>query len=218
MMPEISIAIIVKNEENSIEKVISGIIGSMRQCEVDSYELFLVDGYSEDNTVNIAKKFAVNIFLAKGGKGDAVKKAIDVAKGDFILFIDADGSHRAEDIPRLIKSIKENRCDIVIASRILGGSEELGKRNFDNLLRLCGNRLSAFIINLRWRTYLTDVQNGFRIIKRDTAKALGLQEKTFAIEQEMIMKCLKKGGKILEIPGFDKKTCIILSIVYNCLK
>jgi hypothetical protein len=111
----------------------------------------------------------------------------------------------AVDILRLLEAIQEKNCDMVIASRILGGSEELGARSCDNLLRLSGNHLGTFIVNWRWGSKLTDVQNGFRIIRRDAALELGLEEDSFAIEQEMVIKCLKRKKKIAEIPSFERK-------------
>ena len=94
---------------------------------------------------------------------------------------------------------------MVIVSRLSGGSEEMGTGSLDGFLRLAGNRLSAFIVNARWRTSLTDVQNGYRIIKTAAAKGLDLKEHGFAIEQEMVMKMLKNGKKVAEIPGTERK-------------
>lgn len=202
---EISIAIIAKDEEKSIGGVISQIFEVIDRSIVESYEVFLIDGCSKDNTIGITKKFGIDIFAVNGEKGDSIKKAIEVARGRYILFIDADGSHVPEDIPQLLKTIKKSGSDMVIVSRILGSSEELGIKNWDSFLRLLGNRLSTFIVNLRLGTKLTDIQNGFRIIKRDTALELDLQEKGFAIEQEMVMQCLKRNKKVLEIPGIERR-------------
>ncbi|MCX5714492.1 MAG: glycosyltransferase family 2 protein [Candidatus Omnitrophica bacterium] len=202
---DISIALIVKDEEKSIDAVLSEILLITRQISPRSYELFMIDGFSRDNTVKFAEKFGVKIIQVRGGKGDGVSRAIELAEGRYVIFIDGDGSHNPEDIIRLIKAIDENKCDLVIASRIMGGSDELGGKNIDNFLRLLGNRLSTYIINLRWKMDLTDIQNGFRIIKRSTALELKLEEKSFAVEQEMVMKCLKRNKAIIEIPGFERK-------------
>jgi len=205
LSPEVSIVVVAKDEEKSIEGVLSDIFELIHQNAIESYEVFLVDGCSEDDTVRIAEEFEIEVIRVKGGKGIGIRKALEVLRGEFILFMDADGSHAAEDIVRLLRTIKEKKSDLVIVSRILGGSEELGMSNWDSLLRLLGNRLSTFVINLRWGAKLTDIQNGFRIIKRDTALELNLEEETFAIEQEMVMKCLRGNRKILEIPGIERK-------------
>lgn len=201
---EISIAVVAKDEERSIGKVLSGIFSAMRHCG-RSYELFLVDGYSEDDTVKIARRLGTDIISVKGGKGLAMQKALETAKGEYVLFIDADGSHMPDDIIRLVDTIRDTGADLVIVSRVPGRSEEMGGKSLDNLLRLCGNKLSAFIVNKRWGTRLTDIQNGFRIIRREAALKLDLREKSFSIEQEMVMKALKRRLNVLEIPGTERK-------------
>jgi dolichol-phosphate mannosyltransferase len=58
-------------------------------------------------------------------------------------------------------------------------------------------------INYRFGVRLTDSQNGFRAIRRDAALSLGLQENITTIEQEMIIKTLKKGYRITEVPAHE---------------
>jgi len=58
-------------------------------------------------------------------------------------------------------------------------------------------------INLRWKQKLTDSQNGFRAIRRDVVCSLGLKENITTIEQEMTMKCLKKGYIVSEVPTHE---------------
>lgn len=202
---EISIAIIAKNEEQNIGHVLLSILNTVKRDNISSNEIFLVDGYSTDRTVDIADDHGIRVFRARGGKGSAIRMALELAKGKYVLFIDADGSHMVEDISRLLNTIKESKSDIVIVSRILGTSEELSLSSLDNILRLIGNKLSTYIVNLRWKVKLTDIQNGFRIVKRDSVLALNLAEDRFAIEQEMVMKCLRAHKQIAEIPGIERK-------------
>ena len=204
-LPEVSLAIMAKNEEKNLPTVLSELLHVLGGDSKDTYELFLVDGYSEEGTSKIAEQSGIKVIQVGGGKGTGIRRALDVSRGKYVLFIDADHSHVAADILRLVQTIKDEKCDMVIASRMLGGSEELQANTCDNILRLAGNRLGTFIINLRWGAKLTDVQNGFRIIKKETALELGLEEDSFSIEQEMVMKCLKRKKKIVEIPGFERK-------------
>ena len=202
---ETSIAIIAKNEEKNIQHVIPELLDELRRNPIGPHEIFLIDAYSEDNTAAIAEKFKIPVFKEAGGKGIGIRKAIEVARGKYVIFIDADNSHNPAEIMPLIKTIKAKSADLVISSRFIGGSEELGTKSFDNFLRLLGNKLSVAIINLRWRAKLTDTQNGFRIIKRDTALSLNLESESFSVEQEMVIKCLKANKKIAEIPGVERK-------------
>ena len=120
-----------------------------------------------------------------------------------------------EDINRLVSTIKQTKCDMVIISRILGKSEELNLGSIDNILRLVGNKLSAFLINMRWGAQLTDVQNGFRIVDKRSVSALKLSEHSFSIEQETVMKCLKAGKTIIEIPGIERKRLYGISKIHK---
>lgn len=201
---EISIAVIAKNEEKAIGKVLSGTLSAMRHS-AEPYEIFLIDGYSKDDTVKIARRLGANIIKVRGGKGQAIRKALETVQGRYVVFMDADGSHIPEDIIRLLKTIRDTGADLVIVSRMLGSSEELGAKSLDSLLRLWGNKLGVFIVNKRWGSDLTDIQNGFRIIRREAAERLHLEEEGFSIEQEMVMKCLKGRLKVSEIPGIERK-------------
>jgi len=92
--------------------------------------------------------------------------------------------------------------DLVVGSRIKGGSDEL-MGDMGKLIRMTGSNIITQAINFRWRVELTDSQNGFRAIRREVAIKLGLKENIFTIEQEMIMKCLKKGYRVYEVPAHE---------------
>lgn len=207
MNPEINskIAIIIpaKNEEQTIGKVLDELL-----LDFNAANITVIDDRSSDQTAEIAKLKNVRVIQGKGrGKGAAIKKAINSITSDILVFIDADGSHKTEDARALIQPIITNRADLVIASRIKGGSEEFFG-NIDNLMRFIGNLSSAFIINLIWgrgNKFVTDCQNGFRAVRGNIVKQLGLRENGFAIEQEMVIKCLKMGYRISEIPSYEFK-------------
>jgi len=185
-----------KNEEEGIEKIIKNV-----SRFVD--EVLVVDGHSKDKTRQIAKECGAKVVLDGGkGKGDGIRTGIRKAKGDIIVFIDADGSHNPKDIPKLIKPIKNGEADLVVASRAKGGSDEV-RLDLDGLFRQIGSEIAAILVNFRWRANLTDIQNGFRAIRKKTALALKLESDGFEIEEEMIMKCLKRGVRIMEVAGHE---------------
>jgi dolichol-phosphate mannosyltransferase len=131
-----------------------------------------------------------------------VRTGIRKARGEIIVFIDADGSHDPKDIPKLTQPIKDGKADLVIGSRAKGGSDEL-KMNFEGLIRQIGSEIAAIIVNYRWRADLTDIQNGFRAIRRGTALALNLESNGFEIEEEMVMKSLKNRARVSEVPSHE---------------
>lgn len=192
----VSVVVPARNEELNIGEVIET---TLPFCD----ELLVVDGHSTDRTVEVAKSFGVRVVSDnKKGKGDAIRVGAAAANHPIIVFIDADGSHDPTDIPRLVEPIKRGEADLVIGSRGRGGSDEL-HGDVEKLMRMVGGDLILIGINLRWKQNLTDSQNGFRAIRADVIRSLGLTENITTIEQEMTMKCLKEGYVITEIPTHE---------------
>lgn len=195
---KISVVIPTRNEEGMIEEIIDG-------CRPYADELLVVDGHSVDRTREIAEKAGVKVILDNGkGKGAALRHAINFVSGDIIVFIDADGSHDPRDIPRLVEPILKGEADHVSGSRLIGGSSEL-HGGFDECFRLMGSSFITACINWRFGVVLSESQNGFRAIRTDVIKQLDLKENITTIEQEMIMKTLKKGFRMAEVPTHEHK-------------
>jgi dolichol-phosphate mannosyltransferase len=181
-----------------------GIVGSIVDaCRPHADEILVVDGHSRDRTRDIAVEHGARVIVDNGrGKGDALRMAIAATTTEIVVFIDADGSHEPADIPKLIEPIRAGQADLVIASRGKGGSDEL-HGTLDQLIRYIGSQLIMLAINYRWNVRLTDSQNGFRAIRTDVARSLGLTSNATTIEQEMLMKALKRGYRVTEIASHE---------------
>ncbi len=136
------------------------------------------------------------------GKGGAIIMSLDMVEGDIVVFMDSDGSHEPADIPRLVQPIIDDRADLVIASRITGGSDEFYMR-MSHFLRLIGGCVATMATNYKFGVNLTDTGNGFRAIRRDVALKLNLKAQSFDIEQEMAIKTLKKKYRIMEVASHE---------------
>jgi dolichol-phosphate hexosyltransferase len=177
----------------------------VEECRPFSNDILVVDGHSRDGTVEIAHNLGVRvIFDHQKGKGEAIRTAIPHIQRDITVFVDADGSHEPRDIPRLIEPILEGRADHVSASRLLGGSSEL-HGGFDECFRLMGSSFITACINHRFKVRLSESQNGFRAIRTEVLRRLGLRENITTIEQEMIIKTLKLGYRMAETPSHELK-------------
>ena len=194
----VSVVICAKNEEATIREVVEG---SRKYAD----EILVIDGHSTDRTKEIAEGCGARVLVDnKKGKGAAVRMGIDAAKSDILVFIDADGSHSPDDIPWLIEPIKAGRADHVTGSRMKGGSDEL-HGDLSKFIRMTGSDIITLGINYRFNVRLTDSQNGFRAIRADVARKLKLKEDITTIEEEMIMKTLKAGYRICEVPAHEYK-------------
>jgi len=172
----ISAVIAAKNEAKTVAEIVRETSGY-----VD--EVLVIDGHSSDHTARLAEAAGARVYADnRKGKGDAIRKGIEEAKGEIIVFLDADGSHAPADIPALVAPIRAGVCEHVTGSRMI----TLG-------------------INYRFDVRLTDSQNGFRAILSEVARDLKLQEDITTIEQEMIIKTLRKGYRIAEIPAHEYK-------------
>jgi len=193
---EVTVVIPTLNESLTVGEV----IGRVRPYTSD---IVVVDGHSPDGTAELARSLGARIVFDHGrGKGEAIRSVIPCLDREVTVFIDADGSHDPEDIPALVRPILAGEADHVSGSRLIGGSSEL-HGGFDECFRLMGSSLITACINHRFHVRLSESQNGFRAIRTAVLRDLGLQENITTIEQEMIIKTLKKGYRMAEVPSHE---------------
>ena len=194
----ITLAIPVLNEEITLGDVI-------RACRKYTDDILVIDGHSHDHSLTIAESLGARVISDhQKGKGDAIRTAFAHLDREITVFIDADGSHDPQDIPRLVEPILKSQADHVSGSRLLGGSSEL-HGGFDECLRLMGSSFITACINHRFGVRLSESQNGFRAIRTEVLKSLNLKENITTIEQEMIIKTLKHGYRMGEVPSHEHK-------------
>lgn len=191
----VTVVIPTRNEE--------GLIGEIVDSVRPYGEVLVVDGHSTDRTREIAQQHGARVALDGGrGKGQAIRQAMRETTTDIVVFIDADGSHDPNDIPKLVAPIAEGRADLVIASRGKGGSDEL-HGTLGQFIRYVGSQLIMLAINYRWGVRLSDSQNGFRAIRREVGLKLNLTSNLTTIEQEMLMRALKLGYRVDEVGSHE---------------
>lgn len=196
MNQDVTVVIAAKDEALTIGDVVTC-------CRRIAAQVIVVDGASTDGTAEIARQRGAEVLMEVGpGKGNAIRTAIPHVRGEITVFVDADGSHAACDIPRLIEPIRNGEADHVSASRLLGGSSEL-HGGFDEFFRLAGSSFITACINWRFNVRLSDSQNGFRAIRTCVLRDLGLREGRTTVEQEMIIRTLRRGYRIAERPSHE---------------
>lgn len=192
----ISVIIPTRNEADNLHPVLSA-------AAPYADELLVIDGHSTDGTRDLATAGGARVILDDGqGKGAAIRLGIAAAQGDILVFVDADGSHDPRDIPALVKPIVDGVADHVSGSRMLGGSDEL-HATWQQFIRLFGSQIITLSINYTQNVRLTDCQNGFRAIRRDVARDLDLHENITSIEQEMVIKTVRRGYRLAEVPTHE---------------
>ena len=125
--PLLSVIVPVYNERRTIELLLE----KVRAIDVDK-EIIVVDGASEDGTVEILREqkkipgTRVILQRERRGRGNALKVGIRAARGEYIIFQDADLELDPSDYPSLLKPILDGKADVVFGSRLLRGRPKMG--------------------------------------------------------------------------------------------
>jgi glycosyltransferase involved in cell wall biosynthesis len=199
----ISVVIPVFNEELTIGNVIERLTATAQKTGFEN-EIIVVDDCSTDRSLEISKSHGVKVFSLKKhiGKGYALRVAFAKAKGKIITTIDSDGSHRPEELPRLLAPILQGKADLVIGSRYLSQNPVAAKK-----LNAVGVRLFNFLIKLLTRTAVSDSQSGYRVMKASVLRNMRLKSIGYEIESEMLVKTARQGFRVREVPiSFEQRT------------
>jgi dolichol-phosphate mannosyltransferase len=180
----VTIVIPTLNEAEAIGTVID-------ELKSEGYDnILVVDGYSTDKTVEIARERGVKVIYQRGaGKAGAIRTAIEVVDTPFMVLMDGDGTYDARDIKRLLSIAPE--YDEVIGLR-------MDRHNIPPLHRL-GNRIISTALSLLMGRRLNDPCSCMYVLKTDSVRNLELTSKGFAVEAEIAAQ-LSNLGKVAEIP------------------
>ena len=195
----ISILIPSFNEEKTILNILNRISKTIDTSI--NYEVVIINDGSTDNTLKLLEqnKNLYNQLITyerNYGKGNAIKKGLEVSKGKYIFFQDADLEYDPIDINKFIKLIKRFEPDLIIGSR-LNYSEYTRSHN---ILNKFGNKLITLIFNLFYNTTFTDIYSCYACFKKDLLNEKNLKTKGFEQHAEILCKVIKKGKKFYEVP------------------
>lgn len=190
------------NEATNIEQSVSDLFHHNKNVD-----LLIVDDDSPDGTGKIAdalackyENLAVLHRTAKNGLGPAYLSGFDIAFKDgyeYVVEMDADGSHRAEDLPKLIAA--STNADLVIGSRWVQGGEVVNWPVHRKAISKFGNLYARVML----RASIRDITAGFRIFKTELLKKIPLNSvasQGYSFQIEMAMRSQNLGAKIVEVP------------------
>ncbi|MBI2664965.1 glycosyltransferase family 2 protein [Candidatus Woesearchaeota archaeon] len=175
------------------EKNIAAVVKSVKK---HSKNIVAVDDGSQDRTYEEAKKAGVTVLrhIINLGKGAAMRTGSEFALkngAEAILFIDSDGQHSAEDIPRLEKEL--DGADVVFTYRNLRSASMPAIKKFGNFV------LNAMLSKL-FRIKITDTQCGMKIMTADAYRKLHLISSDYNIESEIAAKTGKNKLRFRQLP------------------
>lgn len=196
---KVSLIIPAKNEEMNLGLVLDDLNKTISQMPGYEFEVIVVDDRSTDGTGDVARARGARVIRNDGpsGKGCALRRGFENASGGVFMMMDADYSHRAEEIPVLLATLKDG-VGLVIGSRVYGGSEEYTP------IRALGNVFLTFAVGLFLKRYLSDALNGFKAFRREVFTDFRYTSKAFEIEIELIANTLRKNYQVVEVISHER--------------
>lgn len=204
----ISVVIPALNEARNIPHVFA-------RLPADLHEVILVDGFSVDGTVAVARQLRPDVRVVaqtRQGKGNALACGFAAATGDIIAMIDADGSADPGEIPRFVEALLDG-ADFVKGTRFVEGG---GSSDITHLRRFGNYVLTAFFNMYYGRSY-SDLCYGFNAFWRRHVPVLGLDATSayrsdgngrvwgdgFEVETLIHVRAARAGLAVSEVPSFE---------------
>ena len=209
-MINLSLIIPTYNEDDRIKKTLETLKKGFNFSGVKIKEILFCDDGSTDDTLKLLKKSKKNIqrktgfevkilsYKSNKGRGFAIKFAAQKAKGDYILYADADFSIPLTNLKKFIPYIKKD-YDVIIGSKKIKGAKEIIKRS---LIRKIVGYGHSFIAGLILGVFVWDFQGGFKIFSRRFVENVFpyLQIDRWGFDMEVIFLAKKLSYRLKEIP------------------
>lgn len=199
--PRISVVIPTYNEEWRILPTV-GAIATYMCSRNEPWELIIADDGSTDTTVSLLEdlrfpNMTVLVAERNTGKGGAVRRGIFAARGEYILFADADQSTPIEQFDRLMDRIDAG-YDVVVGSRAAEGAEVSGK----SVLRKVVSAGLRLVVSVGFGIRIADTQCGFKLFTAPAARALFALQVVdgFSFDLEVIYLAGRLGLRTDEVP------------------
>lgn len=189
MADTISIILPARNEASSLRGLLPEILALMPDAEI-----IVVNDGSDDGTLAVCAEFQVRVISHPypKGNGAAVKSGARIAKGDVLIFMDADGQHKPEDIPVLLEKFAEG-YDMVVGARQSGSHAGTHRAVANDVF----SRFATWMV----QQPVEDLTSGFRAVKANKfRKFLYLLPNGFSYPTTITMSFFRAGYSVAYVP------------------
>lgn len=185
-----SLIIPARNEADGLRRLLPLLPG----CLPEGTEIVVVNDGSGDDTVALCRAHSVREVAHPypKGNGAAIKSGVRAAKGDVLIFMDADGQHKPEDIPALLAKFHEG-YDMVVGARLAGSQAGLHRAVANDFF----SRFASWMV----QQPVEDLTSGFRVVKADKfRKFLYLLPNGFSYPTTITMSFFRAGYSVAYVP------------------
>jgi glycosyltransferase involved in cell wall biosynthesis len=195
----LSVVIPAFNEADGIESVMRRVLAAGPRLAEAGFdlELIVVDDCSRDRTAELVEATPGARLIrhgCNGGYGAALKTGFAAARGEWLGFLDADGTYPPEHFPELCRAALAQDADIVIGSRMAGAASQMP------LVRRVGNFLFANLVSLVSAQRITDSASGMRVFKKSILARLYPLPDGLNLTPVMSTRALHEQLKMIEVP------------------
>jgi len=193
---EVSVVIPCLNELETLSTCINKALTAFKEGGFQG-EIIVADNGSTDGSQALAESLGVRLIHVKEkGYGNALRGGFKAAKGSIIVMGDADDSYDFLEIPRFVEALREGN-DMVLGTR-LKGKIMPGAMPFLN--RYVGNPVLSKLLNIFFRTGISDAHCGLRAFRRNCLPKMTLEAQGMELASEMVVKAALADLKLHEIP------------------
>lgn len=198
----LSVVITVYSETFSVQETVERLLACNRGYILELLLIVAPKSSEESFAVcrGLEKKYpalTIHVQERTPGVGFAYREGMALAKGSYIALMSGDLETEPEAVDRMVKKIEETGCDCVVASRWLPGG---GFVNYDKK-KLVLNWMFQKLFRVLYRTKLTDLTYGFKILKKEVAQEIRWEGTLHEIFIETTVKPLKAGFVLEEVPS-----------------
>jgi glycosyltransferase involved in cell wall biosynthesis len=193
--PLVSVVIPCLNEAENIESCVTAALEAIVRMGVPG-EVVVADNDSDDDSVALAERAGARVVIERRrGYGSAYLAGFAASRGRYIVMADADLTYDFNEIPRFVAEL-ENGAEMVIGDRM----DNIHPGAMPWLHRYVGNPILTGLLNLFFRTGISDAHCGMRAVRRDVLPRLDLRTTGMEFASEMVIRASKENLRIAEFP------------------
>jgi glycosyltransferase involved in cell wall biosynthesis len=193
--PVVSVVIPCLNEAENIEACVAAALEALGRMGIQG-EVVVADNDSEDDSARLAALAGARVIVERRrGYGSAYLAGFEASRGRYIVMADADLTYDFNEIPRFVAALEEG-AEMVIGDRM----DNIQPGAMPWLHRYVGNPILTGLLNLFFRTGISDAHCGMRALRRDVLPRLDLRTTGMEFASEMVIRASKEHLRIAEFP------------------